>query len=126
MLNMIKVELKLISDSDMFVFFEKGTRSGVSYVSNRHSKTNNKYLKSYEPEQESKHIVYLDANNLYGYVMSRFLPKSRLKWINPKERDLNKYTSNNSKGCFLKVHLEYSKELRELPNDYPLCWTTTN
>ena len=102
----------------MFLFFEKGTRGGVSYISNRHSKTNNKYLKSYEPEQVSKHIIYLDANNLYGYIMSKFLPKSGLKWINPKERALNKYTSNNSKRCFLKVDLEYSEELRELPNDF--------
>ena len=33
---------------------------------------------------------------------------------------MNKYTSNSSKGCVLWVDLEYSKELRELHNDYPL------
>ena len=26
----------------------------------------------------SKHIIYLDADNLYGYAMSEFLPASRL------------------------------------------------
>ena len=35
--------------------------------------------------------------------------------------DLNKYTSNSSKGCVLKVDLEYPKELRELHSDYPLA-----
>ena len=42
------------------------------------------------------------------------------KWIDPKEFDLNKYTSNSSKGCVLEVDLEYPKELRELHNYNPL------
>ena len=43
------------------------------------------------------------------------------KWINPKEFDKNKYTSNSSKSCVFEVDLEYFKELRELHNDYPLA-----
>ena len=73
-----------------------------------------------DPKQESNTIIYLNANNLYGYAMSKFLPTSRFKWIDPKEFDLNKYTSNSSKGCVLKVDLEYPKELQEL-YDYPLA-----
>ena len=69
MLNMTKVKLELISDPDMYIFFKKGMRGGVSYISNRYSKANNKYLKSYNPKQESKHIIYLDTNNLYGYAV---------------------------------------------------------
>ena len=53
--------------------------------------------------------------------MSKFLPTSGLKWIDPKEFDLNEYTSNSSKVCVLKVDLEYPKELHELHNDYPLA-----
>ena len=49
-------------------------------------------------------------NNLYGYAMSKFLPASGFKWIDPKEFDLNKYSSNNSKGYDLEVDLEH-KEL---------------
>ena len=52
--------------------------------------------------------------------MSNFLSTSGSKWINPKEFDLNKYTSNSSKECVLKVDLEYPKELRKLHNDCPL------
>ena len=63
----------------MYIFFEKGMRGGVSYISNRYSKANNKYLKSYDPNEESKHIVYLDADNLYVYAMSKFLPTSGFK-----------------------------------------------
>ena len=86
-------------------------RDGVSYISNRYSKASNKHLKSYEPKQKPNHIIYLDANNLYGYAMSKFLPTSNFKWIDPKEFDLNKYNSNSLKGCVLQVDLEYPKEL---------------
>ena len=118
MLNMTKVKLELTSDPDMYIFLEKGMRDGVSYISNRYSKAN---LKSYDPKQESKHIMYLDTNTSYGYATSKFLPTSSFKWIDPKEFDLNKYTSNSSKGCVLEVDLEYPKELLELHNDYPLA-----
>ena len=64
-------------------------------------------------------------NNLYGYAMSKFLPTSGFKWIEPKEFDLNKDASNSSKGYVVEVPLEYSKELRELRNDYPLALDKT-
>ena len=120
MLNMIKVELELISDPDMYIFFEKGTTGGVSYIFNRYSEANKKHLRLYDLKQESKHIIYLDVNNLYGYAISKFLPTSGFKLIVPKEFDVNKYTSNSSKGCVFEADLEYHKELRELHNDYPL------
>ena len=49
-------------------------RDGVSYISNRCNRANNKYLKSYGPKQESNHFVCLDVNNLYDYVISKFVP----------------------------------------------------
>ena len=57
--------------------------------------------------------------------MSKFLPISGFKWIDPKEFDLDKYTSNSSKGCVLEVDLEYPKELQELHSDYPLALDKT-
>ena len=84
---MTKVEFKIIPDPYMYIFFEKGTRDGVS---KRYSKVSNRYLQFDDPKQESKHIIYLDANNLYGYAMSKFLPATGSKLIDPKEFDLNK------------------------------------
>ena len=52
--------------------------------------------------------------------MSKFLPTRGFKWTDPKEFDLNKYTSNSWKGCVLEVQLEYAKELHKLHHDYPL------
>ena len=69
-------ELELIPHPDMYIFFEKVTKSRISYISNRYCKANNKYLKSYDQKQESKHVTYLDANNLYDYAMSNFFLKS--------------------------------------------------
>ena len=59
-----QIELELITDPDMYILFEKGIRGGISYISNRYSEANNKYLKSYDLKQESKYTIYIDANNL--------------------------------------------------------------
>ena len=96
----------IIPDTDMYLFFEKGTRGAFSYIYNRYSKTNNKY----EPKQESERSIYLDARNLHGYAVSKFLLTSGFKWIDPKGFDCDKQTSNSSKGCGLEVDLEYHKE----------------
>ena len=84
MLKMTNIKLELITDPDMHIFFENRTRGGISYISNRYIKAKKKYLKSYDPKQESKHITYLDENNLYGYAMSKFLPTGGFRWIDPK------------------------------------------
>ena len=52
-----KVELELISDADMRLVVEKDMRDGVPCTSKRYSKVNIKYLKSYDPKQESKHYI---------------------------------------------------------------------
>ena len=90
---MTKAVVELIIDLDMYIFFERGTRSAVSYISNRYSKANNKYLKCDDSKQESKQIIYLDGNNLYGYAMSKFLPTSGFRWIDPKEFDMKRMCS---------------------------------
>ena len=45
MLNMRKVKLEFIPDPDIFMFFGKCMRGRVSYISNRHGKANNNYVK---------------------------------------------------------------------------------
>ena len=59
MRNTKKVELELITDADMFIFFEKGMRGEVCYISaDRYSKPNSNYLNSYDPEHKSFYIQY--------------------------------------------------------------------
>ena len=62
-LKVTKINFQLIPDPGMYIFFEEGIRGGISYIYKRCSKANNKYLKSYNPKQESKHVIYLDVNN---------------------------------------------------------------
>ena len=69
MLGMTKVELDLISDVDKYLLFEKGMRGGVSYISKRYSKANNKYLAWCDPKKTKKYITYLNKNNFQGYAM---------------------------------------------------------
>ena len=54
MLETTKIKLELIPDPDMYIFSEKGTRGRIS---NRYSKTYNKYLRFYDPKEESIHIT---------------------------------------------------------------------
>ena len=68
----------------MYLLFGKGIGGKVFLISKRYIQANNKYLKSYDLKQELKHIIYLDANNIYGYNMSKFLPRGGFKWIDPK------------------------------------------
>ena len=55
--------------------------------------------------------MYVDANNVYGYAIFKFLPTSEFKWIDLKQFELNKYNSNSSKGCVVAVNLEYPKTI---------------
>ena len=118
MLSLTKVEIELISDSDIYLILEKCMRGGFLCIFKRYILPTNKFLKSYKPKQELKHMIYLDSNNLYGYVIPKFCPKC-LEVFSSKKFDSNKYCSNNSKDCNLDVSVECPKELHELNNDYP-------
>ena len=58
---------------------EKGIRGGICYAIHRYAKTNNKYMKKYDKNKESSYLMYLDANNLYGWAMSQTLPVDGFK-----------------------------------------------
>ena len=98
-------------------------RGGISYIPNRYGKANNKYMKEHNEKAPSKYIMYLDANNLYGWAMSQYLPTGGFKWLTEKQINkinLTDYKDDSKKGLILEVDLEYPKELHYLHNDYPL------
>ena len=116
MLKKTKVELQLLHDVDMLLMVEKGIRGGVSMITTRHSKANNKYMKEYDSESPSKFIFYTDANNLYGGAMSECLPTDGFEWMTTEE--LGNWRNI---PCILEVDLEYPRDLHNLHNDYPLA-----
>ena len=122
MLKMTSIELEKISDIDQYLFIEKGTRGGISYIAKRYAKANNKYMNDYDPEKPSTFITYLDKNNLYGWAMSEYLPYEKFEWVkNVDELDVMSINKKSDVGYFLEVDLEYPNELHELHNDYPLA-----
>ena len=116
-LKMTEVKLELLSDVDMLLMIEKGIRGGVSMVSKRFARANNKYMgEKFDREKVSRYIQYLDANNLYGMAMSMKLPTHGFKWM--KKSELNVWEKVPS---ILEVDLHYPERLHDAHNDYPLA-----
>ena len=125
-LKMTDINLELLSDPNMLLMFEKGIRGGISIISNRYGKANNKYMgKNFNKNELSKYLMYLDANNLYGSAMSEKLPIHSFKWLSSGE--MEKLFNNQvvqiweKTPCILEVDLEYPEDLHDLHNDYPFC-----
>ena len=72
----------------MYLFLMDSIRGGITQVNKKYSKADNKYTKNQYNEWENKklktnnlnkYLLYLDANNLYGYSMSKKLPYENFK-----------------------------------------------
>ena len=125
-LKITNINLELLSDSNMLLIFEKGIRGGISMISNRYGEANNKYMGNrFNKNKLKKHLMYLDANNLYGDAMSKKLPTHGFKWLTSGEME-NLFNNQveqvwEKTPCILVVDLEYPENLHDLHNDYPFC-----
>ena len=121
-LKKTKVELELLTDIDMLLMVEKGTRGGICQAIHRYAKANNKYMKNYDKNTTSSYLTHLNANNLYGWVMSQ-RPVNGFEWVEDlsqfKEDFMKNYDENSDKGYFLEVDAEYPKKLFNLHSDLP-------
>ena len=116
------IELELLTDYDMLLMVEEGIRRGICHSIHRHAKANNKYMKNYNNNEESSYIQYLDANNLYGWAVSKKLPINGFKWTDnniTNEELIKNYNENDKKGYILEVDVKYPKKLHDLHNDLP-------
>ena len=108
---------------DMYLFIESSIRGELSQISKRYAKANNKYMSDYDKSLMDSYILYLDANNLYGYAMTQYLPQSNFKW-NTEEWDNDKIlslTNEGTKGYLFDVNIHYPKELHDLHNGYAIA-----
>ena len=125
-LKITNINLELLSDLNMLLIFEKGIRGGISMISNRYGEANNKYMGNrFNKNKLKKHLIYLDANNLYGDAMSKKLPTHGFKWLTSGEME-NLFNNQveqvwEKTPCILVVDLEYPENLHDLHNDYPFC-----
>ena len=121
-LKMTDLELQLITDPNIYLMFENAIRGGVSTVSNRYSKANNKYMSDYDSSQPSSYIMSLDVVNLYGYCMSFKLPCGNFRFIDePDKFDFRSVDLDGEKGYLLEVDLSYPPEIHDAHSDLPLA-----
>ena len=124
MLKCTGVSLELLDNIEMVTFVERGIRGGISQCSNRYSKANNKYMKNFNENEETKYIMYWDVNNLYGFAMEKPLPKGGFRWLNEcemKDLNLDQLTEDSPKGYLYEVDLEYPEEIHDVHKDLPFC-----
>ena len=80
---------------------------------------------NYDKDITSSYILYLDANNLYGWAMSQKLLVNGFKWVERSrlsrfnERFIKSYNENSDRGYFLEVDVEYPENLFNFHEDLP-------
>ena len=80
-------------------------------------------MRNNDTDKESSYLEYLDANNLYGWAMSKKLPVKGFKWAEElskfDKRFIKNYDEDINNGYFLEVHAKYQKNLFSLHGDLP-------
>ena len=110
MLKRTEIKLELISDINLHLFTENGIKGCISYIAKRYSKASNKYMKCYDSSKECKFIMSLNANDLYGWAMSKNLYYNGFKWLNWEEIDKfdeNSIDKNSIVGHILNIVMNY-------------------
>ena len=122
-LKLTHVKLELLTDIDMVLMCEKGIRGGLSQAIQRYATANNKYMPNYNLKQMSSYLMYVDANNLYGWAISKKLPIDSFKWNDNLEiftsEFIKNYNEDSDTGYLLEVDIEYPKKWHEKHRDLP-------
>ena len=124
-LRMSRVNLKLITDVDMYHFVENIIRGGISMISTRHAQANSpSFPDTYDSSLPNQNLTYLDANNLYGWAMSQSLPTHGFRFLQQDEIStlkLQELSDDAEDGYILKVDLHYPTHLHDCHDDYLLA-----
>ena len=123
-LKLTNIKLDFIKDKELLLLLENNIRGGISSVMGvRHVQSD-----------ENKQILYIDANNLYGWAMSQYLPTGEFAMLplNPCNytdnynleqlvEDLLQIPDDNEYGFFIECDLEYPAEIKEKTTNFPFC-----
>ena len=93
-------------------------------ISNKYAKANNPYMDDYDEKEPNSYIAYLDANNLYGWAMSQYLPEKEFCWMSSEQLstfDVTSIASDSTTGYILEVDLDYPSDIHDHHGDYPLA-----
>ena len=125
-------------EMDMVCFIARAIRGGCSGSMLRYSHVNNPNMEDqdmYDPEKPHKFLIYLDANNLYGWSMSQDLPYGDFEWVRSDYIDLVNAQKDDfhffkvdflnklgaGRGAYIMCDLEFPKETHDVLNWYPLA-----
>ncbi|XP_041361771.1 uncharacterized protein LOC121377749 [Gigantopelta aegis] len=123
-LKMTDVELDLFTEPDMYGFIEKGLRGGVSMISHRYSKANNKYMSDFDSQKDTCYLMYFDVNSLYATTMLEPLALCDYEFISTEEFNDIDWTvldTEGELGYILEVDLQYPRELHAKHASFPLA-----
>ena len=110
---------KLTSCKHLLLLLENNIRGGISSV------MGDRYIES----DENTKLLYIDANNLYGWAMSQYLPTGEFEKLHfPEEfeleqiiEDLTFIPDDNDYGFFIQSAMLYPAEIKEKSKNFPLC-----
>ena len=77
-------------------------------ISNQYALAKAHGMENYDVSKRNNYIMYLDANNLYGWVMSLSLPTSNFKWFTEEEMknfDVMMKPDDSPRVCILECDL---------------------
>ena len=81
-LKRTRIRLKLLTDPNMLLMFERGIRGGITQAVRKYAAANNPYMgDKFDPNEDTTYLQYLEANNLYGWAMSQPLPTGGFRWV---------------------------------------------
>ena len=76
-----RVKLALLTDIDMLLIVEKGIMGGICHAIHKYAKTNYRYMKNHDRDKETSYFEYRDANNLYGWAISKKVHVNGFDWL---------------------------------------------
>ena len=117
------VESELITEPISLDIFERSKRGGLTFVgSKRYAQANNKDVIGYDSETKSTYLMYLDANELYGWSMVQALPYKDIKFNTEITIDEILQTENQAEtGYMVEVDISFPPEIHERLKQLPPC-----
>ncbi|XP_054281315.1 uncharacterized protein LOC128998984 [Macrosteles quadrilineatus] len=123
MLRYTNVTIDLLTDLEMVKFVQRGMRGGLVGCSHRLSRANNPYMEHlYDPTKPTSYLWYIDANNLYGFCLSKHLPISEFTWVEGNDdlvKEVLQLPPDSDTGYFLEADFQYPDHLHDTHNDMP-------
>ena len=106
------INLQTLQDKDMILLLENNIRGGISSV------MGDRYVES----NGDKKILYVDANNLYGYSLSEPLSYDEINFDNNVNlEDILNTPDDSDIGFFVEVDLTYPDNIKEKTKNFPFC-----